>query len=201
MSNFCDKFSLFARSLTPLFYFKENRCWQSLFSCESLWWTCFITNDVQRLVSTFWRWWFRPQQQRTWKTTEKIWRCRTAGIAGRRFNSNPKNIGSWPGNYFHTLSCYWKDPEWRKIGAVRIKKKRHWKAKNDLWNFVWSFQKKVIFASHCYWRWKVDLFRQSQVREIMGRTRLTINIITSMPYSWKESFAVYLVGSEGSCVL
>ena len=28
--------------------------------------------------------WFRPQQQRPWKTTEKIWRCRTAGIAERR---------------------------------------------------------------------------------------------------------------------
>ena len=34
-----------------------------------------------------------------------------------------------------------------------------------------------------------------------GRPRPTINIATSMQYSWKEGFAVHLVGSEGSCVL
>ena len=159
---------------------------------------------MQRLVSTFQKWWFRLQQQRLWKTTEKIWSCGIAGIAGRRFNLNPKtiskSIGSWPGNYFQTLICHWKQPEERKMGAIRIKRKRHWKAKNYLWNFVWSFQKKVIFASHCYWRWKVDLFRQSQTQKIMGRPWSTI-ITTSTQYSWKQSFTVYLVGSEGSCVL
>ena len=134
------------------------------------------------MVLTFQKWWFRPQQQRLWKTTEKIWKCRIAGIAGRILNSNPKTIGesirSWPGNYFQKLACHWKDPDRREIGAVRIKRKRHWKAKNYLWNFVWSFQKKV-----------------------MGRHQPTINITTSTQYSWKEAFAVYLVESEGSCVL
>ena len=151
------------RSLTPLLYLKENRCRKSSYFCESLWWTCFIRNNV--LVSTVQKWWFRPQQQRPWETTGKIWRCRIASIAGRIFNPNPKtiskSIGSQPGNYFQMLTCHWKDRERRKIGAVRIKRKRHWKAKNHLWNFVWSFQKRIIFASHCYWRWKVDLFWQS----------------------------------------
>ena len=104
---FCAKFSSFARRLTTLFYFKENRCWKSSYSCESLWWTCFIRNNVQRLILTFQKWWFRPQEQRPWKTTEINWRCRIAGIAGRRLNSNTKiigkSIGSWPGNYFQTL--------------------------------------------------------------------------------------------------
>ena len=108
-----------------------------------------------------------------------------------------KSIGSRPRNYFQTLTCHWKDAERRKTSAVRVKRKRHWKAKNHLWNFVWSFQKKVIFASHCCWRWKVDLFRQSQTQEIMCRPRPTI-ITTSTQYSWKEGFAVYLVGSEGA---
>ena len=116
---FCAKFSLFAQSPYPLFYLKKNRCWKSSYSRESLWWTCFIRNNVQRLVSTFQKWWFRPQQHRPWKTIDKIWRCRIAGIAGRGFNSNPKtigkSIGSWPGNYFQTLTCHWKDPERRKI--------------------------------------------------------------------------------------
>ena len=131
---FCAKFSSFARSFTLLFYFKENRCWKSSYSCGSLWWRCFIRNNVQKPVSTFQKWWFRPQQQRPWKSTEKIWRCRIACIAGWRFNSNSKtigkSIGSWSGNYFQTLTCHWKDPERRKIGAVRIKRKRHLKAKN-----------------------------------------------------------------------
>ena len=95
------------------------------------------------------------------KQPKKIWRCRIADIAGRKFNS--------------TQTIHWKDPEKTKMGAVRIKRKRHWKAKNHFWNVVWSFQKKVIFASHCYWRWKVDLFRQSQAQKIVGGSGPTIN--------------------------
>ena len=34
-----------------------------------------------------------------------------------------------------------------------------------------------------------------------GRPRPAMNITTSTQYSWKEGFAVYLMGSEGSCVL
>ena len=33
---------------------------------------CFVRNNVHRLVSTFQKWWFRPQQQGPWKTTGKI---------------------------------------------------------------------------------------------------------------------------------
>ena len=35
----------------------------------------------------------------------------------------------------------------------------------------------------------------------MVRPQPTINITTSTQYSWKEGFAVYLLRSEGSCVL
>ena len=46
------------------------------------------------------------------KPMKKFW-YRIAGIAGQRFNSNPKtigkSIGSWLGNYFQTLTCDWKD--------------------------------------------------------------------------------------------
>ena len=87
------------------------------------------------------------------------------------------------------------------MGVVRIKRNRHLKAKNHLWNFVRSFQKRVIFVSHCYWRWQVDLFRQSEAQKIMGRPRPTINVTTSKQYSWKEGFAVCLVGWKGSWVL
>ena len=104
---------------------------------------------MQRLFSTFQKWWFWPQQQRPWKTTEKIWRCRIAGIAGQRFNSNPKtfrkSIGRRPGNYFQTLRCHWRDPGRRKTGVVRIKRKRRWKAKNHLWNFFFFRLKKKSF--------------------------------------------------------
>ena len=93
-----------------------------MYSCESLWWVCFIRNNEQRLVSAFQKWWFRPLQQRPWKTTEKIWRCRIAGIAGRRFNSYPKtivkSIGSWPGNYFQALTCHWKYPHGENFMAI-----------------------------------------------------------------------------------
>ena len=112
-----------------------------------------------------------------------------------------KALGVDQGTISRCFTCHCKDSERRKMGAVRIKIKRHWRANNHLWNFVSSFQKKVIFASHCYWRWKVELFRQSQAQKSMGRPWPTINIITSTEYSWKAGFAVYLVGSEGSCIL
>ena len=160
------------------------------------------SSETTWLVSTFSKWWFRPQQQRPWKTTEKNWRCRIAGIAGRRFDSNPtkigESIGRWPGNYFQML-CHWKDPKRRKIGVVRIKRKRHWKAKNHLWNFVWSFQKKFIFVSNCYWRWKWIYFdnpkrKKSWVDPGQPSTSQPVRNIHGKK-------AVYLVGSEGSCVL
>ena len=92
---FCAKFSS-ARSLTSLFYIKENRCWKSSYSCESLWWTCFIRKNVQILV--------------------EIWRCRIAGIAGRRFNSNLKTIGK---SNQGTIS--------RRLDAIgKIKKEGKW---------------------------------------------------------------------------
>ena len=42
---------------------------------------------------------------------------------------------------------------------------------------------------------------QFQAQKIMGTPRPIINITTSAQYSWKEGFAMYLMGSEGSCVL
>ena len=141
---------------------------------------------MQRLVSTFQKWWFRPQQQRPSKNSKKIVRCRIAGIARRRFNSNPKtigqSIGSWPGKYFQTLTCHWKDPKRRKMGAVRIK--RNIERRNNTCKILFDrFKRKVIFASHCYWRWKVDLFRHSQAQKTMAGPRLTMNFTNSMQYS------------------
>ena len=124
----CQILVIFVSSVYSIILFwKENRYWKSSYTCESLWSTCFTRNNVQRLVSTFQKWGFRPQQQRPGKTTEKICRCGNAGISGRRFNSNPQTIGksieSWLENYFQTLTCDWKDPERRKMDAVRIKRK------------------------------------------------------------------------------
>ena len=56
------------------------------------------------------------------------------------------------------FTFHWKDPERREMGGLRIERKRHQdnqKVKKNLWNFAWSVQKKVIFGSNCYWRWKV----------------------------------------------
>ena len=63
---------------------------------------------MQRLVSTLQKWWIRNQQQRPWKITEKIEDAELQALLDE-------------GNYFQMLTCYWKDPERRKIGAVRIK--------------------------------------------------------------------------------
>ena len=52
-----------------------------------------------------------------------------------------KALGVDQGTYFRTLTYRRKDLERRKMGAIQIERKRHWKAKNHLWNFVWSFQK------------------------------------------------------------
>ena len=161
--------------------FEKKHCWNSSYSCENLWRTCSIRSNMQRLVSTIKKWRFRLQQQRQWETTDKLWRCRIECITGRRFNSNPKTIHrsnwSWPNNYFRTFACHWKDPERRKIGVVLIERKAS-KGEKHSWNFARSVQKKVIFASSCYWRWKMDLFPQSPAQKIIGRPWPTINITT-----------------------
>ena len=63
----------------------------------------------------------------------------------------------------HAIGKIQKEEKWVSYEL----KEKHWKAKNHLWNFVWSLQKKVIFASHCYWWWEVVSFKRRAV--VLGR--------------------------------
>ena len=119
-----------------------------LYPCENLWWTCSIRNNMQRLVSTIQEWWSRPQQQRPWKTTKRIWRCRIVCIAGRRFKSNPttigKIIGSWTGNYFQTLTCHWKNLQQRKWFSYELKQRHSEKRRISCEILVDRFKRKSL---------------------------------------------------------
>ena len=137
--------------------------------------------------------WFRPQQQRPLKTTEKILRCRIAWISVGRFNSYPKKIGrsirSWPGNYFQTFTSHSKDPERRKIGAVYELKERdierrkttykillvQSKWKSFLYRIVTGDEKWIYFNNLERKKWWVDsgqLSTSQLVRNIHGKKGL-----------------------------
>ena len=61
-------------------------------------------------------------------------------------------------------------------------------------------QKEVIFASDCYWWWKMNPLRESQAQKIICETRPTSQINSRAEYPWREGNALYLVGSEGCAV-
>ena len=133
MSNFAPN-SHHLRQVLLHYFISKKTAAESHRILMSLWWTFALSETTYR--DWFWRFKsgdFDLSKKRPWKTTEQILSCRIASIAGRRLNSNSKtigkSIGTWPGNYFQTLTCHWKDPERRTMGAVRIKRKRHWKAK------------------------------------------------------------------------
>ena len=128
------------------------------------------------------------------KLPKKIWRCRIACIAERRFNSNPQKLAKVLGvdqgsisRHLHAIEKIQKEGKWVPYEFS----KKTVKSEKPLVKFCLNISKEShFFALHCYWRCKVDPFRQSQAQKIMGRARTTINI-TTLCIWWDQKGAVY----------
>ena len=89
----------------------------------------------------------------------------------------------------------------RKLGSTRTQAERRWKAVLHVGNAAGTPPKEVIFASDCYWWWKMDPLRQPQAQKIICETRPTSQINGKVENPWREGNALYMVGSEGCALL
>ena len=111
------------------------------------------------LKNSKWRFW--REKQRTWKTTEKIWRQWIASIVGWGWRSNSTTTrGSIECNTrsrLHTLKSMGKI---QKENGFHMNWMTAGKSKNHLRNAARQVQKKIISPSNCDWR-KVNIFWES----------------------------------------
>ena len=62
------------------------------------------------------------------------------------------------------------------MGAAWVDWKTDGKSKSHFRNFAFAAWKKEFSASNCYWRWEVNIFRESQTQKVVAFTWRSINI-------------------------
>ena len=161
---FCAEFSSFAQSLTPLFYFHKNHCRNSSYSCESLWWTCSTETTRRDWFRRFKSGDFNLSNKDRGKPPKKFEDAELQALldedSTRTLKKLATALGVDQGTIFRLLHTIRMIQEEGKLVPYELKERDIERRKTTCEILLDRF-KRVIFASHCYWRWKVDVFRQS----------------------------------------
>ena len=136
--------------------------------------------NVPKVVYTIWKWWFWLGRRKTSWAAKKVIRWRNDSITWWKLLPNTRRarriFGSDSSSHLKTFKSSRIHSKARKLGSTWTQAERRWKTVLHVRNATGTPQKEVIFATDCYWWWKMDPLRQPQAQKVICETQPTSQI-------------------------
>ena len=113
------------------------------------------------MVPAFQTWWLR-HKTRTWKTAKKFEDVKLQALLDEDYSQTQKLLVEQLCFNQQTVTDWLREMGWIQ---KRVSWKANGKSQKHMWHFARSVQKEVVFASHSYRGWKMDLFSKVQAQK------------------------------------